>query len=102
MSYDHARKRARRVRLRVFHRDGQYHSMEAGRTVEAKIRIRRSVEVEDEGGVFTRRSMASLASGLVIPHQDDCIEVDGERWTVEGVESDDGNMLRLWVRPALK
>jgi len=61
--------------------------------------VQRDVKVLDDAtGVFTRSSFVSIPSGKVDPKTGDWIEAESN-WDVEAVDSDDGYILRLFVRP---
>jgi len=100
MSWSDLMSGASDVVLSTFGVPGTYHSLTHGE-IETEIIIDREVEVEDEGGVFSRRARASLESGVMSPRSGDWIEADGERWTVEAPDSDDGHIQSVWVRPDL-
>jgi hypothetical protein len=87
-------------------RDGTYHSLSAGPVTLDPVAgrgvvIERDVEVMGEGGVYSRQAMAIILSGLLKPKTGDWIEIGADRWAVEGLESDDGYLMRLFVRPKL-
>lgn len=67
--------------------------------VPLKIIIDKDIEVEIEGGVFTRTTLATLSSAAILePQRGDEIQLNGEAFSVQSVQSDDGSVKVLQVR----
>jgi len=84
-------KRLDREVLRVWGKPGLYRPA-VGNPVPMQIEVRRDTLREDEGGAFIRQAMAFFKSGQVKVGKGDRIEVDGESWAVDLMDSDDGYM----------
>lgn len=64
---------------------------------DIKALIDKDTEVESEGGVFMRKTLAHIESGIT-PVRGDQIIHSGTTYSVESPVSDDGDMLVLEVR----
>lgn len=89
------------VVMSTFGADGVYHSTLQG-DVETEISIDRDVEVVDETGHYARQAMATIRSGVIEKvHAGDWLEVGDEWWHVEQLNTDDGYLTQLVIRPKL-
>lgn len=88
------------VIMDTFGASSTYHQHgSGGAAVEIDVDIDRDVEVVDETGSYSRQAMASFRSGKVTVATGDWIESDGEEWDVEMLNSDDGYITKVIVRP---
>lgn len=67
--------------------------------IEVEAVIDRDVQVMDDAGGYTRMDTVTIPSGVVTPERDDEIEVGTDRWFVDQLDSDDGHLMRIFVRP---
>lgn len=106
MDFDQLAKSAAATVMRTFSKQemGTYHGVDSGDIAldpedGTGVIVDRDVEVVDETHGYTRTAMATFRSGLFSVRTGDWFEVGAESWDVVGKESDDGHLLRLFVRP---
>ena len=73
----------------------------SGGIVDLRVSIDRDVEVVDETGAYARKAMASFRSDAIDQvGTGDWIDVeDGDVWDVEMLNTDDGYLKQVIVRP---